>query len=539
MRLVLAWLQRVVVAAGLLSAAGATVVVLGVLSSALAQSPQQDPPAEIAPPATPIVSSTNVQFGLGINNQQVADSWNPVRMQLRDVAPSTLTIQIDQGTLRSGVVPLTATYEVRGGAGVSLFEELLYLPNFSTLSWRLATPDRVIASGSIAGREADARPLDLVLTSNPGAYRLPFLEAFGESARLVDVSAGALPLDPAAYAGVRSMIIDGSAAAPSLEAVAAAVIGGTVVALYGPLPASHNDLLLMLGADLQPERLGAGALLYVEGSRQLAVDAVQAAQVPNQQALMAALLARPLVTPPAPMVQSTIVMLAALFALALLLLLRFAGAPGLTAALALAALVGIVGWQMFRPLAPQLQAGASLGLAGSQLALVIGAEEVLTMPRATYTQPLRARPLLAQPYTVDANGTHIPLERWRSALIETAPTVLQAQLAFHNGQPFNQGPGWLHHVYIVGQGLLGNLPPASSDAMPAESTADEWIMPLAAQLPQGAVIARNDCQDGCITWVLMPDIQLVAELNTGADPVHQQQLNDPFRSAPPRSGDTQ
>lgn len=493
-----------------------------------------------ATPQTPAstVTSPNVQFSLGVSNHQVAGAWNPVRMQLRDVPPATLTIQVDQGTLRSGVVPLTATYEVRGGAGVSLFEELLYLPDFSTLSWRLATPDRVIASGTVAGREADTRPLDLVLTSNPGAYRLPYLEAFGADARLVDVPASGLPYEPAAYAGVRSIVIDGSSAAPSLEAVAAAVIGGVVVALYGPLPASHDDLLLMLGANLEPTRQGAGALLYVEGSRQGAVDAVQAAQVPNRTALMAAMLARPLVTPPTPLSQSTVVMAAALFAAAALLLLRFAGAPGLTAALVLAALVGFVGWQLLRPEAPQLEASIGIGLAGSDLALVTLAKEVLTMPRATYTEPNRARPVRVQPYSIDVNGTHLPLERWRTTLLETAPTIQQAQLTFHDGLPYNRGPSWLHQVYVVGQGLLGNLPPASSEAVPTEAGSDEWILPLAAQLPGGAVLARNDCLGGCMTWVLLPDLQLVAEHNPMNAPAPQQ-FSDPFRSAPPRADEAQ
>ena len=131
---------------------------------------------------------------------------------------SHLTIQVDQGTLRSGEVPLVVTFDVRGGAGLSIFEEIVYLPRFATLSWRLATAERVLASGSIAGREADDRRLDLVLTSSPGVYRLPFLAAFGSGSRLVDLNPAALPTQPAAYDGVRGLLIDGTAAAPRLEA---------------------------------------------------------------------------------------------------------------------------------------------------------------------------------------------------------------------------------------------------------------------------------------------------------------------------------
>lgn len=490
---------------------------------------------DAATPAVGSVASQNVRFSLGVSNQQVAEAWNPVRLLLRDVPPATLTVHVDQGTLRSGQVPLTATYEVRGGAGVSLFDELLYLPSFSTLSWRLATAERVIASGAVSGRDADARPLDLVLTSNPGSFRAPYFAAFGADARLVDVTASALPLEPAAYDGVRSLIIDGSAAAPSLEAVAAAASGGVIVTLAGPLPASHDELLLLLGGGTG-QRIGAGALLYVDGGRDGAVEAVRQAQVPNRQALTAALLDMPLVAPPLPMKESTLVLAAALFAAAVLVLLRWAGAPGLTAALALAGLASLVAWQMLRPESPRLEATASIALAGGDLALSAPALEVLTRPRATLNVPQRARPMRAQAYWVDGTGTNVPLERWRSVLLELEPRLLDAHLGIEASGPVNRGAGTLYQVYVVGHGLLGQLAPFSNVVVPGEAGAEPWLAPLAALLPDGAVLARSECLDECSYWAALPPLTLVAA-RTPEPPPGSPVFEDPFRGTPGRVGD--
>src|SRR5690606_36919383 len=114
---------------------------------------------------------------------------------------------------------------------------------FRTLTWSLTTADRVLGSGSLGAREQDQRPLDLLLSADPGRYRAEF----GETARLVDVAAADLPQRVSAFDGVRSLVIDGSVAAPRLEAVAAAASGGAVVVLHGTLPSSHQDLLLLVG----------------------------------------------------------------------------------------------------------------------------------------------------------------------------------------------------------------------------------------------------------------------------------------------------
>src|SRR5690606_113163 len=126
-----------------------------------------------------------------------------------------------------------------------------------------------------------------------GAYRGAYLEAFGPDVRLAEVSAADLPAEAAAYDGVRSLLIDGSVAAPRLEAVAAAVAGGAVVALRGPLPTSHAELELLLGGS-GAARLGAGALFMDDSDPATLVNRLAALEVPPRETLLAALLDEPL-----------------------------------------------------------------------------------------------------------------------------------------------------------------------------------------------------------------------------------------------------
>ncbi|MFA5552050.1 MAG: hypothetical protein WDA03_10605 [Trueperaceae bacterium] len=481
--------------------------------------------------------AATVRLTLGVAGHPVAEAWNPLRLELRDAPPATLSLQIDQGTLRSGAVPLNIDFEVRGGAGVSFFEELVFLPSFGALSWRLTTEERVLASGSVAGREADTRRLDLVLTSNPGAYRLAFLDTFGSSARLVDVAPALLPIDSGAYDGVRSLIIDGTSAAPRLEAVAAAASGGAIVALRGPLPASHAELALLLGG-ASTVRLGAGAIVYLEAERDQLVEAVSQVQVPSRQALQAALVQEPLVQAQAPLKETTLVMLVAAFAVMLLLLLRLGGAPGLLAALAFSGLVAVVGWNLTRPDAPRLQATAVLALGGSELATLQSTTELLTMPKTTLSLTQPARPLRPQAYWRDSAGTHFVLERWSSLLLEAPLALGDAHLRLEGGVPVNRGPRTLRDLYLVGEGLKGDLEPGSSTFQTSEERSADWARTLAPLVPEGTWLAIDDCESVCTTWVLYPDVQLASALPAAAEPPGGGGATiDPFRSAPTNAQD--
>ncbi len=451
--------------------------------------------------------STPTLLEVGIASQVVANAWNPLRFVTRDTPPATLTVVVDQGSLRQGPVPFVLQQEIAGGAGVSAFETLVYLNAFSSISWTLRTADATIASGSMAGRDADSRPLDLVVSREPGRLR----GAYPPDSRLVDVPAASLPLDSAAYSGVRSLVIDGTSAAPRLEAVAAAATGGALVILHGALPASHAELALLLGSDQSLRQLGAGAVARtgteaisslaaaLRGTERLALDD-----------LVEALTAAPLVTRPASAPQPLVLAVAGAFALVCVLLVRSFGGPGLLGALALAAILSLAAWRVLRPPEPVISAAGRIGASGGELALVVEAQEHLTLPPSTVDVAGGARPLSVTPYRIDAGGAHFDLSRWRSLVLALPPSVEDAPLRFADGVLSNAGRLPLFNVHVVGLGAQPRLEPgASAAARPQESTAAATSAygRLEAHLPAGSALATS-CVDVCTVW-------FVAALTTG------------------------
>lgn len=469
--------------------------------------------AGVAAQEPPGTERADFRLSLGVANAVVAEAWNPLRLELRDAPPATLTLFIDQGTLATGEIPLELSYGVRGGAGVSVFEELLYVPNFRRLTWRLSTGEAVLASGSLPAREADRRPLDLLLTSAPGAYLGAPANALGSDARLVDVSAADLPSEPAAYDGVRSLLIDGSTAAPRLEAVAAAAAGGAQVVLLCPLPRSYDELTLLHGQ--KSARLGAGTIHYSEEEPTGTLMAVRRSQPAASRALLAALLDEPLVEPAPPLKQSRLFLLVAAYSLAALLLMNLAGAPGLLAAAALALSVSLAAWGALRPASSEVAGGVTLAVIGGELALAYEAREVLSLPHTTLTLPQHARPFRPQAYSVDAAGAHLPIDRWRVALLEFAPRVVAAPLQIEGGLPRNSGERTLHHVAQVGGGRYGSLPPGAAAnvgaAVSGAPTGNEREAPpgfdlLLELLPEGSWVASSGCPGACSVWVAEPPL---------------------------------
>jgi hypothetical protein len=443
-------------------------------------------------------SDDAVRIELGIGGHAVANAWNPIRLSVRDRPDAVLTIRVDQGTLRSGEIPIVVERSVRGGAGVSVFEDDLYLPTFRTLTWSLTTADRVLGSGSMGAREQDERPLDLLLSADPGRYRAEF----GETARLVDVAAADLPLRAAAFDGVRSLVIDGSVAAPRLEAVAAAASGGAVVVLHGTLPASHRDLLLLV--DDGASRLGAGRVVRTAGTAADVARTIGGSRVPERETLLAAVMTEPLVELATPLSQQTVLAVTFLFALAVVALVRWVGAPGLVAAIAVSALLSLAGWRV--PDAPQLTGAERLGFAGGPLALVTEAREVYTLPAATIHFTPNARPLTTRAYRVDDQGAHFSVERWRSVLVALPPFLEDAPLRYEAGVLRNAGNVVLHDVHVVGLGPQGDLAPGASRT--AVVTEEAPLAPVLAQLlphlGQGTAVARSHCDTVCTTWIVSP-----------------------------------
>lgn len=441
-----------------------------------------------------------IRLEVGLASQVVAGAWNPIRFVSRDTPPATLTIVIDQGTLRSGPVPLTLVQEIAGGAGVSVYETLVHLNNYSSISWTLRTTDTILASGSLAGREADARPLDLLVSREPGRLR----GALGAGARPVDVPAAALPLDSAAYAGVRSLVIDGTAAAPRLEAVAAAASGGTLVVIASELPASHAELAL-LTPSTGTNHLGAGAVIRAAGDLDDAVAAALAElEEPLLDRLVAALAAEPLVARPVAPPQALVLAIAGAFALLCVLLLRTFRGPGLLGALALAAILSLASWRALRPPEPVISTTGRIGLSGGELALVVEVQEHLTLPPDTISIAGAARPLAVLPYRIDAVGTHFDLGRWRSVRLALPPTVVQAPLRLEAGELLNTGSNELHNVHVVGMGPQANLAPgARAPTQPQEWQAAPSAVygQLEGVLPAGSAMGTS-CDAVCTVWVV-------------------------------------
>ncbi len=444
------------------------------------------------------------QVELGLGGHPVADAWNPVQVTVRDAAPSVLRLRIDEGSLLEGPRIVRYSASVPGGSGVTVFQDDLYVPNFRSLSWTLASGRTVLASGSLGAGDADARPLQVVLSSAPGSWR----GAFAADARVVDVAASDLPARAAAFDGVRTILLDGSAAAPRAASVAAAAAGGVQVLLAGTLPDSQAGLARLAAAG--SHRLGAGVVMRVDADP-AAVRARLAAWKPQDRAgLVQALAADRLVRPPPTPSQPLMLSLAAAYALAALLGLRFGGAPGLAAGLVLALLVSVAGWRLLRPASPELTASRTVQLGGGELALALRVDERLTLPSGVVSLDGAGRPLSALPYSVDDGTTHIELPRWHAVAVAARPALRPASLRFQDGRLVNDGDGLLRDVYVLG---LGRQPDLAPGATWAPAPGEEGGLPpalvrMAALLPVGTALA----QAPETVWVALPSL---AELPGG------------------------
>ncbi len=442
--------------------------------------------------------AVDVELGLGGN--VVVGAWNPLRVVARDVPlGSRVEMTFDQGTLRTGEVPFRLQLPVSGGPGLSVVEHTVYVAPFSSVTWALLGGDGVVASGSLLGRDQDARPLDVVLSRRSGSYTA----AFGSNARVVDVAAAQLPLVPAAYDGVRSVIVDGTGAAPRLEALAAAAAAGAVVVVVGEMPASHAEVRLLASRPRTP--VGAGAVLAVEGSPAdvgLAVERFTAGR-PSRPELVAAAAARPLVTPPAPLRQQLVVVAAVVFSAFAVTATRLFGAPGLASALLVAGLVSGAAWLYARPTEPQVVGARTLALVGGELALATRLEERFTLPATTIAFPGLARPLDARPYLVDDAGLRLDLPGWRSVVLVMAPELVDAPLAYEGGRLVNSGAATLSHVLVVGLGPQADLAPGAGAALSAgeDGPPHEAYASLLPLLPSGSVVALSGCEVACTVWL--------------------------------------
>ncbi len=433
---------------------------------------------------------------LGLGGKLVAGAWNPLEVTVRDAAATTLEVRIDEGDLVTGPRIVRYRASLPGGSGVSVFDDDLYVPAFQTLSWRLVSAGRVLASGSLGAREADGRPLQVVVSADPGAWRA----AYPSDARVVDVAAPELPARAAAYDGVASLLIDGTAASPRTASVAAAAAGGAEVLLAGALPASQAGLARLAGSGVS--RLGAGEVRRVPASVGAASRALADWHEQDRGALLAALAATPLVRSPRSAPQPLVLSLAAAYALLALLSLRFGGTPGVLATVALALVLSVAGWRLMRPPAAVISAGRTLMVGGGELALGLSVAERLTLPAGEVSVAGAARPLTPEPYLTDAGGTHVQLPRWHGVTLALRPSLGQAALRYQGGRLRNAGTTALRDVYVVGMGAQGDLAAGASRAVAPgeEGAASPMMARLGALLPRGTALAEGPQR----LWVALP-----------------------------------
>lgn len=424
-----------------------------------------------------------VLLELGFSGEVVAGRWNPLRLTTRDTPPAELVLSFDQSSFAEPEVLAVYRARIPGGGGVAVFEDDVFVPEWRQLVWRLVSADRVLASGSLGRARRDARPVILLLSANPFRWRT----VFGEEARTVDLPAGSLPERLAAFDGVSTLLIDGSAPAPHLAAVAAATSAGVHIVLVEPLPSSHDPLLALAGTN--PVRLGAGWLV-----RSDAVE-VSNLRLPHLEpaAVAAALLSDEMHPRPQTPAQLPLTLVAGGYVLLVLLLLRFAGTPGLVTGFALAILASVSAWLYLRPPTAQTVLGRAVVTSGGELARRDEVRSLFTLPRDTLTVAGAARPYQALPYTQTLQQFEVALERWGATDLALRPTLTDAALRWRGEMLQNASGTALADVFVVG---LGPQPDLAAGAELTPQIAEEVELPavyetLLDSLPVGTALGRS------------------------------------------------
>lgn len=431
-------------------------------------------------------SADQVDFELGISGAVVENSWNQLRLVLRDLPPVEFDLRIDQGSLRSGSIPLVYSASIGSSRGLTVFEDEVFIPAWTSLTWSLRSADRTIASGSLDPRLRDDRPLTLLLSNEPGGW----LASLPPTARALEVVAGELPQGAAAYSGVAALIVDGTATAPTLESVVRAATAGAVVILAGPLPPSHRALEQVYGSG-SVHRLGAGWI--VSTGREGVGPALARYQGFPVQGAATALLSGGEEAEGPHLSRMTIVAAGALYSLAVLLLLRFGGPAGVSAALVVAALTAFAGWLVLRPEQAVLEEERTLVISTGGLGLSVPSLAIRSLPGGEVVVDAQMRLGERVAYEVGEGTTTLTLERWQRQLLLGKPAIANGSLRWSNGKLENQGPTTLRQVLVLGLGPQPPLEPGTvRDAAPSEELASpEAYGDLLELLPAGTAVAHD------------------------------------------------
>lgn len=444
-------------------------------------------------------AAEDVAVSFGFAGEIVADAWNPLRVTLRDLEDAELVLELDVGTLRSGPRELHYTAQLPGGQGLYTFEDDVYLPSWQSFSWLVRTPERVLASGAVERRRVNDAPVQLALAREVGAGN----RFFGEASRVVDVVADTLPERAAAYDGVSSVLVLPGDLPPAPGALVAAATAGSRVLLIGELGSSYNELLALVPSGAQ--RLGAGWLARVgEADRAAVQRGLSERPRLAQRTLVTTLIGDELTEAPEQL--PVMWLLAGLGAYALLaaLLLRWGGAPGLLAALLLAAIVALGAGQL-RPREPLLTRSRSLHLSAGELALTTDLETLFSFPaqrarvdRAAHPLPITA----ATSWAVGREHFELDLGAYSSVVLAGRPHLAPAVFGWQGERLVNRSGGPLGDVFVSGRGQQppltadGTLEPTSGNLLPQDLYAE-----LAPLLPDGSALARS----GGAIFVALPE----------------------------------
>ena len=207
----------------------------------------------------------------------------------------------------------------------------------------------------------------------------------------------------------------------------------------------------------------------------------------------------------APIQGTPLFALGALYSLAVVLLLRFAGLPGLLGSLLLAPLVALSAWSLARPGAALQERSSTLVLAGGALAREDLASSLLSLPARSLELSANARPGAPTRYRQTWDTLELGLGRWQALRLEHRPSLLRAAFTWDGGDLVNRGSSELREVIVLGLGPQEALEPGAR-LLPRPQ--EEGPLPddyarLAAALPPGSALAR----DGSAVLVALPDAE--------------------------------
>lgn len=440
----------------------------------------------------------NISLELGFGGEVVANSWNPIRLEIRDHPAISLHIRIDQGSLKDGEIPVLYEAKLARSQGFSQFSDEIYLPEWRSLSWIIESEERILASGALGRRQATTQKLTLVLSN----HLAPWLELLPD-ARISEALSHKLPEAIAAYDGVETIIIDGTVTAPSLEAMISAVSSGSTVILFGPLPRSYDTLEKLAQ---QTQRLGAGRL--IRANRDNFTGIIDSISSLDSSKLLTSLYGNRVSSYPSLPRLEPVLVAGSLFTLAIVLAFKFLPNMAIFTSLVLSILTSFLAWTWLKPSPAISEQQQSLIISGGDLAQQQNVYAIVSLPSYQRTFPFSARLAKVISHRLEPAKTHIQLGRWSNLLIYQKPRLIASQFRFFTDSDGvflrNSSALSLSNVYVIGEGFQKNL--AGDSQIKIEKGALEPVSAqlerIIAHLPPGTAIAEAEN----LTFIALPEV---------------------------------